>query len=385
MSKRANNLEVKKINRNRVFRCINSKVRTSKPEIANELGLSIPTIMQIVNELMNDGLIIDVGEYASTGGRKAAAIASVKDNYFSVGLDITRNHIGFAVTDLSGDILMHKRIHHPYRNDVSYYKELAKYAEDFILDYSNKKSVCLGIGISIPGIIDSTNAKIVYSHALSVKNLDLSVFRKYINYNCIFINDANSAAIAEVYHYSNKKDTVYLSLSNSVGGAIIKVKNSNYNQESIENYLYMGNNCRAGEFGHMTLIPKGERCYCGKIGCSDSYVSAISLAKNTDNRLELFFERLELNDAKMSNIWENYLDYLSILINNLRMIFDCDIIIGGYVGSHIENYLNKLIEKTQSRNTFESDASYIQACKYKIEASALGAALVHVDAFLSSV
>lgn len=385
MKNRASNIEVKKINRNKVFRYINSHEMTSNPNIASTLGLSTPTVMQLVNELKEQGLVVEVGEYASTGGRKAAAIATKKEKYYAIGLDITQNHIGFVLTDLSGDVIKHKRIQCKYRNEADYYIELAGLVELFLGDYPNDEKQFLGYGISIPGIIDKKNEKIVYSHALKITNVSFSKFKSQLGEACVFVNDANAAAIAEIYHDVIRSDMVYLSLSNSVGGAIIKVKQEEYANQRIENLLYKGSNGRAGEFGHMTLVPIGEVCYCGKVGCADSYISAKCLSDYVQSeRIEPFFERLDDND-EIKAVWMSYIKYLAVMINNLRMIFDSPVIIGGYVGSFIEPYLDQLIDEVERRNTFEVDGNYVKPCKYKVEASALGAALWEIDKFIGSI
>ncbi len=383
--KRASNIEVKKINRNRVFRFVNNREHASKPEIAAALGLSTPTVLQIINEFIDEGIVVEVGEYASTGGRKAAAIASIKDKYCALGVDITQNHIGFALTDLSGDVLKHKRIHFPYRNDEDYYQEFAKKVNSFMEENAIDGSEFLGFGISLPGIIDSNRKMLIYSHTLNVRNLSLSRFSDVLQGESKFINDANAAAVAELYHLTDRKDTVYLSLSNSVGGAIIKTNHDDFGSAGIKDLLDMGTNGRAGEFGHMTLVPDGDECYCGKKGCMDAYCNAKILAALTDNKLETFFEKLALDGDEFKKQWDSYLDYLAISVNNLRMAFDCRIIIGGYVGSHIEPYIDSLRERAEKRNTFEADASYIDACVYKVESSALGAALTQIDAFISNI
>ena len=94
MKRSTNNSEVKKLNRNRVFRYINDRDETCMPEISAALDISSPTVLTIVNELKEDNLITEVGEFKSTGGRKAKAIASIKDSRYTIGLDITKNHIG---------------------------------------------------------------------------------------------------------------------------------------------------------------------------------------------------------------------------------------------------------------------------------------------------
>lgn len=383
--KRASNIEVKKINRNQIFRYVNKHDRVSKPDISAELGISMPTVLQNINELIKQGLVHEVGEFKSTGGRKATAIAPIRNSYYALGIEITQNHIGVVLTDLSGDVLKHKRVYKPFFNNREYYKEMAEIALEFKSSEIDSDKEFLGVGISIPGIVDTRNNKILFSHALNLVNIESDRFSEFIPYPCIFINDANAAGLAEVYHYDKRLNAVYLSLSNSVGGAIIEERQSYLSDSPIADKLYLGDNLRGGEFGHMTLIPDGDKCYCGKRGCFDVYCSAKTLSKHTGGKLEKFFEEMENGNEEFREIWNQYISYLSIEVNNLRMIFDCNVIIGGYVGGHIEPYISRLKEEVEILNTFEVDASYIQPCRYRVEASALGAALQHIEVFLCEV
>ncbi len=101
MRRGTNSLEVKKLNRNRVFRYVNSLSETSMPDISSALDISGPTVLTIVKELKDAGVVEEVGELQSTGGRKAKAIAAVKDARCAIGVDITANHVGIAYTDLA--------------------------------------------------------------------------------------------------------------------------------------------------------------------------------------------------------------------------------------------------------------------------------------------
>ena len=65
MRRSTNNSEVKKINRNRVFRYINEQKETCMTEIASALEMSGPTVLSLVNELRDSGMIEEVGEYKS--------------------------------------------------------------------------------------------------------------------------------------------------------------------------------------------------------------------------------------------------------------------------------------------------------------------------------
>jgi len=107
--KRVSNMEVKRINRNQMYWLINRQGRVSRPEIAARLGISVPTVLQNVSELMERGLVAEAGTFDSTGGRKAIALMPIYEARFAIGIDITQNHIGLVLTDLSGDVLVHRR------------------------------------------------------------------------------------------------------------------------------------------------------------------------------------------------------------------------------------------------------------------------------------
>jgi len=172
---KTSNIEVKRINRNRTFRYVNNFDRTSKPEIAQALGLSLPTVQQNIRELIHMGLVREAGTFDSTGGRKALAVTSVKESHWALGIDITGNHLGFVLTDLSGRTLIHERIKLRFENSTAYYRELGKRIDDFREQHGRRSSRFLGYGISVPGIIDRSGTTLLYSHALGLRDLPLSL------------------------------------------------------------------------------------------------------------------------------------------------------------------------------------------------------------------
>lgn len=383
-SKRASNIEVKRINRNQVYWLINQRERISKPEIAAALGLSMPTVLQNVDELIERGLVSEVGTFESTGGRKAKVLSPVHDARFSVGIDITQNHIGLALTDLSGDVHLHRRLQKPFDDTESYYRELGELAMAFLSETGRPVERFLGFGISIPGIVSLDGKTITHSHALGIADIPCRRFFEFIAYPCVLTNDANAAMIAEMYHNPGPMTAIYFSLSNYVGGAIFTQAAQDFDHRPVFDRLFLGDHCRSGEFGHMTLFPAGTQCYCGKLGCIDSYCSAKLLSGLTGGKLETFFQELA-EDLALQAAWAKYLDHLAIAVNSLRMAFDSPVIIGGYVGSFMEPYLSDLQQRASQLNTFGLDASYIRLCQFKVEASALGAALRHIEAFIQTI
>ncbi|MDO4357004.1 MAG: ROK family transcriptional regulator [Clostridia bacterium] len=372
--RRVSNIDVKRINRISTMRCIFDCERISQPELTQKLSLSWPTVLQNVKELQAAGLVREVGTYESTGGRRARAFAPIRDARLALGLDITPNHVSAVLVNLSGDLVHYVRRKQPFRADADYFASLGRVLSEFLAETGQPSEGILGVGVSLPGILDETGETLTRSHALGLTNVPTSRFAEAIPFSCAFLNDANAAGLAELRGQPLKRNTVYLSLSNTVGGAILP-----------GGTLFTGDNLRAGEFGHTTLIPGGRRCYCGKRGCLDAYCAARLLSDRTDGNLKQFFDRVRDGDEALCAIWEEYLDHLAIEVNNLRMTFDCDVIVGGYVGAYIGEYADELRRRLIERNPFEADADYFHPCRYKLEAAAVGAALTQIERFIEGI
>ncbi len=390
MRRSTNNSEVKRVNRNRVFRYINEREEVSMPEISAALEISTPTVLTIVNELKEAGIVKEAGELKSTGGRKAKAIAAVKDDKYAIGIDITKNHVGIVYTDLSRQVLRHERLQKPFENTKQYFLEVSQLIRDFAMENGIPEEKLIGVGISIPGIVDADRDIITDSHALGIYHMSCEGWKRYLPYQCIFLNDANAAAVTEQIGSGDRKSMVYLSLSNTVGGAICygQAEESAGTERIPGNgfdNIYVGDGWRSAEFGHMVIHPEGETCYCGKPGCLDAYCSALRLAELEDGKLERFFEVMEAGNVKYEKIWQRYLKDLAIAVDNLRMCFDCEIVLGGYVGSFMEPYIPGFRELIGEKNIFEGNGNYVRACRYRKEASALGAAIYQIERYIESI
>ena len=374
MSKQVTNMEVKKNNRNRIFRYIRERGTVSNPDISYNLKISLPTVTQNTKELMERGLVKEIGERKSTGGRRAKALTVAEDFRFAAGIDITRNHVSMMIINLTGEILKYERMQLPYRAEDDYYREVNRKLEQFLDGCIADKDRILGVGISFPGIVDLQKQEITYSHALDVRALPFAKVSSFFPFPCSFFNDANAGAYAEGIQGKSPESFFYLSLSNTVGGAVFH-----------RDELMQGGNFRCGEVGHMTIVPDGSRCYCGKNGCLDAYCSAKLLSDAAEGKLEHFFSSLNQGDERYAGIWDKYTDCLALAVNNIHMVLDCDIVLGGYVGSYVEPYLSGIRRKVADRNTFEESGSFVKTCSYRVGAAALGAALNVIEEFISLV
>ncbi|HHV10528.1 MAG TPA: ROK family transcriptional regulator [Clostridiales bacterium] len=367
-----NNRDKKNTNKINISKFILYKGETNKLEIATGLGISMPTVLQNVKDLMKDGIVAEIGSYQSTGGRKAKAISIIGTTRYSVGIDITREHISFVLLNLKGELIKTNRIRKGFENSLDYNEALKQELNEFISSAEIDEEKILGVGIALPGIIDQENEILIKSHILQLGNISLKNLSQILPYQVRYENDANSAARAEL-NFADR-NAIYLSLSNTVGGAVY-----------FNNSIYKGDNYRSAEFGHMVIVPEGKQCYCGKKGCVDAYCSAKVLSGYSDDNLEEFFRLLEEKDEGALAIWEQYLEYLAITVTNLRMAFDCDIVLGGYIGRYVSKYMPQLGRKVLEYNLFENDTTYLKPCKYQREASAMGIAMSFIEMFFETL
>lgn len=371
---RATSMELKKMNRNIIYRAVLEKENTSIQELSYQLQLSVPTITQNLNELVKQGLLEEKGTFQSTGGRKAKSFSSLLRAKVAFGIDITQNHINYVAIDLADHVLTSGRKRVAFQNSADYFLDLKALINEMRERVGVSTNSILGCGISLPAVVDANARTLSYAPLLKWPENFFEKLQEYIELPFYFINDANAGALAELVVENTGKSSLYLSLSNSVGGAVI-----------MHGEICYGENQRGGEFGHMTLIPGGRECYCGQRGCVDAYCSSLVLSNVTGGSLNLFFQELEKENKKCRDVWEEYSDHLAIIVNNLQVGFDTDIVLGGYVGWHLKPYLQEIRTKVAKRCNFKSNGEQIRVSKLHSEASALGAAVGYISEFISRV
>ncbi len=334
----------------------------SKTELTKALGISMPTVLQSTKELLEQGLLVEVGEYESTGGRRAKSLAINGAFSYAIGVDVTTEHLSLALINMAGEPVCYKRIPQTFINAAGYYHRLSDSLDDLIKESSVRQDQILGLGVALPGNINDDEHVLIKSHALNLEGINLKMVEAFSRYPIHFENDANAAMTAEQEFAGS--DAIYLFLSNTVGSAI-----------KTDSMICRGRNRKAGEVGHVILVPGGRPCYCGKRGCVDSYCSVRALETESGMSLETFMDAVKRQEPEVMAIWSNYLENLAITISNLRMIYDTDIILGGDMGEYLESYMLELGKRVVELNKFDTDTSYLKISRYKKDGAAIGAAL----------
>ncbi len=374
-SQKLTNTDVKKLNKNRIFRLIYNSDKISRQEIADQLGLSLPTVNQNLKMLMEDGLIEYVGNFTSTGGRRAQAITINNNARKAISVNIKADYINVDVVGLKGQIIYSMAVKAHFSKSSAYIENLTN-AVRHAVDYVGADADdILGVGITVPGILDDEKQILISAPPLKAKNYNLTKLISAIDYPVVVMNDARAEAYAD--HWFNGKsedEKIYIMLGEGVGGAYI-------NGSAIRNGVHN----RGGEFGHMVIHPGGKQCLCGKKGCFEAYVSEKVLSSELDMTLDNFFELAAQENKSNSNVLDEYMDNLALGINNIYTMMDCDIVLGGTVAPYLKQYENSIKERLVNDYSFDTDADYLRISDGGGSKSGLGAALSFVARFIDGV
>lgn len=363
--------------RQSIYQYIRKNKSVSKQDIVLGLKYSLPTITQKLQYLEGLGLVDTSRKIENTGGRNATAYTYKSEARAAIGIYLTGHHMNCLAVDLSGNVIamMKERIVFNLE-DENYLKKIGETVEYVKNEAKIADENLLGVGVALQGLISEDGEVVTYGRTLGFTGKTRKEIAKYIPYKNRLFHDSTAAGHAEVWIRQEIRNAFYLSLTNSVGGAVI-----------IDNKIFEGNSQKSGEIGHMTVVPRdGELCYCGQRGCFDTLCRSTFLDQYTDGNLERFFQLVKEGDEGAVRLWDEYLDNLALGVHNARILFDSDIIIGGYVGAYIEDYMEELCRRVDARASLGNVAKeFLVPCTYKVEAPAAGAAIGFIDEFFDTI
>lgn len=363
---------LKKLNRMRVYDYLYTHERCPKLEISQALSLSIPTVGTIMKELEAEGLITVLGPAESTGGRKAQVFSCNYQARTAIGVELIDIGIRLLATDLKGSKLAEGSASLPFENSDAYYSRLGSEIDSFISGLDIRRENILGVCITIQGFIAQDGERISYSGILKATGVERSTFQRYIAYPCTLIHDTDAAALAETWQKTELSDVFFIALNRHIGGKLILAGERNVKNGMIE---------------HMTLDEHGPLCYCGRHGCVDTFCSARVLQEKSGLSIKEFFQKLHAGDAFCSRIWNEYIEHLALAISNIRMIVDCEIILGGLVVQYMDSSDFTLLEdKVNALCTIREygEAKFIISSLGEY-ANQLGACIYLIDRFKAEI
>ena len=262
--KKATQQQTKEHNRNLVLNTIFQHESISRAEIARVTSLTRTTVSDIVADLMDEGLVNEIGVGTSLGGKNPILLSLVEDSRYLIGLDLARSEFLGAVVNLRGKIRCQAS-----RSINNYSGEEALNAIYEILDelFASALQPIVGIGVGTPGLINTNEGIVVNAVNLDWKEFPLArLLQERYHVPAYILNDSQAAAMGE-YTYGEghqaDQNLIVINARHGIGAGII-----------IDHQLFQGDGGGAGEIGHIVVVPDGgQRCRCGNYGCLETVAS----------------------------------------------------------------------------------------------------------------
>lgn len=292
-----------------------------------------------------------------------------------LGIDIGGTKIKFGVLNENGQEILKNEIETP-KND---YNKFIEIITDIITKYDDIE----GVGMSIPGCINSSTGYISNGGALRyLDNINLKEeLEKYTGLKLAFENDANCVALAEKWIGNAKDSTDFMCITvgTGIGGALF-----------VNDKLCTGKNNFAGEFGYMVIddVDGVERISTmSKVASTEALRKEVAKLKNMDfemlSGLDIF-EMIKNNDLDVIMAYKKWMRRLAVGIYNLGFCIDPEkILIGGGISlapNFIDDLKAELVELVGAigndipKVTPSVDVRWdIDTCKYFNDSGRIGA------------
>lgn len=363
--------ELRRANIKAVLEFIYRRQRTSKTEIIQELSISRPTVNQIVSGLMERELVQRTGHLDSTGGRKADALLFNARAHVAIGVELLKESYEIVAIDLYGVIIRSEKNTLLFENNDKYIGCVCQSIQRFIRELPIKSDQILGVNIVLQGLISSDGSLVTYGKILNCTGLSIQSCKPYLPYPCGMVHDGEAAATVELWFAPDIINAIFFHIRSNMSGALI-----------IDGRFLKGNELKSGVFEHMTIAPNGRRCYCGKRGCVETYCSLQALLQQGETE-QGFFDALRKGGANEMQRWDHYLAHLATAIDNLHMMMDYDVILGGILGRYlIPADIATLHRLVMSDTAFPTMRKFIRISESAAIPIATGAALPFVISFL---
>lgn len=325
---------MKRSNLHLVFQSIFAGRSITRPQLAQQTGMSVMSAGRMVDALMALGLVMEAEQADEpTQGRPPKRLRVQNENLHSIGLLLDSDGISVGIADPYGRVAHHEDL--SCRMRVITVEETANMIATVVERLRAQfPQVLPVIGVSVPGLVDREEGVVRFSAQLKWRDVPLRQLleERLGEGNVIVENDIKARTMAEkqfgvAYPYNT---AVVLSIGSGIGSAVV-----------INGEVYRGKNNLAGEIGHIVINPLGRLCDCGKIGCLQTNIAEWAILQearliSADATMDTLFHALDADAAWARDIIFRVVTYVSVAVNLLANTYAPDAVV--LCGSMIEQY-----------------------------------------------
>jgi len=332
------------INRSLVLEFIRCNGPLTRSHIVAELNANLPTVIRIVDDLIANGWIHEVGELKTRRGREHALLEFRGSDHNIIGIDLGGTKIYGAVVDFNGKIYHEMYVEH-HQTEAEESVHVVYDVIDGLFNFTAQAGIVLsGIGIGVPGITIPETGIVSLAPALGWHEFPLlALLKERYSFPIVLENDVNLAALGEVWFGSKKneeKNLILMAIGTGIGAGIV-----------LDGYLHSGVHNLAGEIGYLLLDRDQLGQKYADFGSFEQMASGTGIANraraicpaNGSSVPKAFITAEDVfNAARDHESWaetiiDETIDYLALATAAVTLLYDPDVIVlgGGYLDRRI--------------------------------------------------
>ncbi|MCF6094278.1 ROK family protein [Microaerobacter geothermalis] len=263
---------IKSVNISLILDALRHHGELSRSDISRITGLTTGTITNLVNKLLEYGIVEEIGAVSSPiGGRKPILLRLNPRGGYAIGIEITTTRIKAILFNLLAEPMMRLEREGSYRYHEGL-EIILEIIEKFKRSLGKAENQLLGVGVSVPGWVHFSSGKIYNLPNLSGwVNVQLKDNLEQAIRLPVFVdNDANLAALGELWFGQGKNvdQLIYILVDDGIGAGFV-----------LQHQVYHGKGYSVGELGHVSFGISDEECPCGNKGCLDVTASAKAMER----------------------------------------------------------------------------------------------------------
>lgn len=333
----ANQEMIRDNNRRLVLEYIVNHPPVSRAALAQKLHLTKATISNIVQELIDQHFISEIGSAQTSLGRKPILLEFQKKCGYALSIDVHPSQIIALTSDLKGENCHLTK--YPFQKGDNLYESLRNVIRTLLPSYEAYTYKIVGITIGIYGVVQQNQILFTPYYPLPDSNL-AGLLEKEFNIPVFIENESNLSVLGESAFHHHDNNMVLLNIHDGIGMGIM-----------INGHLYRGQDGYAGEIGHTILFPDGRPCPCGNHGCLEQYASEKAILEEYARRIKKnsvtiddFVRDYQKQIPEALEMMELFSKYISIAINNIINTFNIELVV---LNSSFSNYIPQIIGSIQ--------------------------------------
>lgn len=392
---------VREINLSTVLRCLKDRAPLSRAGLSALTGLNKTTVSSLVEELLDRGLITELGLDNSAGGRPATLLDLNPEAGWIIGVALGVDFASVILSDFVGRIRWRRQqATDPASGKDAVIAQTLALVDEAIAVSREHGVRLLGLGLATPGTVDLERGLLIFSPNLQWRNVPFrEIFQGHTGLPVRVDNDANAAAIGEHFFGAGRQARNFINLFGGVGVGSGLFLNGE---------LYRGSDGFAGEIGHTNFLadPYHSPCRCGNRGCWETYVNQDAIIARIRARLAvgrnsliprlmaeqnaplsfpLVLQAAEMGDTEALETLSETGALLGLGIANLISIFNPELVIIGGPLSLAGPYWLPRVEEAVQRTVLPEvrERVRILLSPFGADASVVGAAALIVEDILA--